>query len=271
MNFTAWQIDRLRRGLIAYRVARAANGRLRPWKVVLDDLVLSKETSLSYGKEGQPPSLREEALRRFAKGESVLPAATLDDLRRFLIEARTVKPEEFEVSTDDDAELLALRAFMANTTPEAKDRLRRFAARYAAATEPKNTLEWITLDLAPETSGDLVRVEERYRRLVPEEQIQGRGTRALMREAVRRGYGFLSTQLNLLHVFVRGASQRDRIHYVEIAGLSDFASPLLHRVGALAPGYVERPEGGAILKKHDLNVYAFNPESVAEAVKGELP
>ena len=67
MKFTAWQIDKLIRGLHGYRVIRSVNGRPPPWKSVLDHLLLSPETAHQYLEDGSEPEFKEEALRRFKR------------------------------------------------------------------------------------------------------------------------------------------------------------------------------------------------------------
>lgn len=109
MSYTDGQIDRLRLRLCAYRAQKGANGRMRPWKAVLDDILLSDVTEHHYPEDGEFPDFKEEALRRFAAGKSIPSQDKLEDIYAFLVDQNFLSNEELTSGVWDYAVALSLR------------------------------------------------------------------------------------------------------------------------------------------------------------------
>ena len=59
MTFTDWEVDAIRRGLNCYRIAKAREGRLLPWKAVINAVLLSEVTAHTYPIDGEEPEFNE--------------------------------------------------------------------------------------------------------------------------------------------------------------------------------------------------------------------
>ena len=94
MRYSDWQIDRIRSRLVAYRYKKGNNGRPRPWKGVLYDILLCPDTDHVFPEDGSHPEFKEEALRRFAAGTSILTPDKIHDLRVFLAKEHFLKAIE---------------------------------------------------------------------------------------------------------------------------------------------------------------------------------
>ena len=236
MKFTAWQIDKLIRGLHSYRVMKAVNGRLPPWKSVLDYLLLSPETSYQYPKDGSEPEFKEEALRRFAAGTSTLEAAKMADVASFLIAERVLTQGELSDEGGVMTEGLLLHAHLATKSPAGAERLSQLVASYRCSNTGTYETEHLELRFMAQPTENLVGVEEgvtvKAARGTPGKKD---GTKAA--GFARKGYGFTSSPHGTFHVFLRGGSPDDHVHYVSVTdprGPSALSSlPLLLRSGPL--------------------------------------
>lgn len=76
----------LRDGIARYRDHEGKNGRPLAWKIVIEEIVMCDNTAHGYGKDGQFPEFKEEALRRFAQNVSLLTEDKLADIEIFLKE-----------------------------------------------------------------------------------------------------------------------------------------------------------------------------------------
>jgi hypothetical protein len=216
MNFTPWQIDKLRRGLHAYRLVKAANGRLPSWRVVHRNLLLAEKTAHSF-PDGGDPHFKEEALRRFAVGESALQPDKLEDVWLFLIEKGVIGRDEIEAADGSGLVNDALRAhdLMASAASSAKERIARLEPVYAASrTDMYRKTEKVELRIVDRLSDTLISVEETTHVL-----DESRRNAAVAGTYVRRGYGFAMSEHPTLHVFLQGASPEDRPHYTEVTAL----------------------------------------------------
>lgn len=110
MAYTDGQIDRLRARLCAYRAQMGENGRMRPWKAVIDDILMSEATAHEYPANGALPEFKEEALRRFAAGTSVPSQDKLEDIHAFLVDERFLTDEALNEGVWDYAVALSLRS-----------------------------------------------------------------------------------------------------------------------------------------------------------------
>jgi hypothetical protein len=218
MKFTRWQIEKIRRSLNAYRVQKRVGRAPLSWRVVLDLILLAKSTKhvhSEYGHEEGP--FKQEALRRFANGLEVLQPDKLEDVRRFLLEEGMLRPGELE----DVGDLT----------------LSHLLTKYSAVNVGSFEEEHVELRFLPETTSNLVAVEEHVRLVQTHGDISGRD-RGRLGTTIRRGYAFTSSPSATLHVFVRGGDLDDHVHYVGVANpmgsREQFVLPLLLRSGPLS-------------------------------------
>ena len=224
MNFTPWQIDELARGLNTYRALKTVNGRSPPWKTVLDHLLLSPATSNGYLESGEPPTFKEEALRRFAEGGSTLQPDKLEDVRRFLVAQRLLREDEFTGEADDLRHILSASSFLAARSPASLKSLDLLNGPYIARLQDSQTARAITLRFSRAPADWFVRVTE-------ETAPPGNAARSA-KGSTRKGYGFVCTPLNLLHIFLIGSTADIEVTYIQLA--DDYRGPpklTLARVG----------------------------------------
>ncbi|MBL4836524.1 MAG: hypothetical protein JKY34_03015 [Kordiimonadaceae bacterium] len=129
MAYTEGQIDRIRSRLCAYRAQQGDGGRARPWKAVLNDILMSEETVHNYPEDGSNPEFKEEALRRFASGTSLPSQDKLEDIQTLLVEARFLSHEALTDGVWDYAIALSLRSLFGEAT-RGKDLLKAFSGDY---------------------------------------------------------------------------------------------------------------------------------------------
>lgn len=112
MAFSEDQIRHLRGRLNTYREREGRNGRARPWKSVLDDILMAEVTRHEYPEDGSLPEFREEALRRFAAGTSVLTEDKLEDIAAFLLDCGYLAAAELGEAEDDYPAAIALGSYL---------------------------------------------------------------------------------------------------------------------------------------------------------------
>lgn len=225
MKFTAWQIDKLVRGLHAYRVLKAANGRLLPWKAVHRDLLMAEKTAHSFPEDGGLPEFKEEALRRFAKGESTLQPDKLEDVWLFLIEAGVVGRNELEADAGVNEEALAVHAYLASTSKRGAERLARLVGGFRTLNAGTYETERVELSFIPQPTDNLVGVEERVRAESATPTRYERKDGGTTSASIRRGFAFTSSPEGTLHIFLRGGSRDDHVHYVSVPDPIGVTSP----------------------------------------------
>jgi len=223
MQFTHWHMDRLRRGLNNYRIEHARDGRLLPWKVVIDRLLMSAKTHHQYAEDGTEPGFKEESLRRFAVGKSVLMPDKLEDLRRFLIEKRLLGPTELEDGPTEMRSLLVLASHLANDGEPVRRELERIGSVHRSVRRVESVSMYIDLHKTLDENGPFLRVEEQLtveEAITPERRTHFAKDQVgsnINRKERRVGYGFLSTPANQFHVFLTGAAPDDRVTYLEMS------------------------------------------------------
>lgn len=231
MSFSAWQIDKLIRGLHAYRVMKAKDGRLAPWKLVHQDLLFSEKTATEFPKGGAPPSFKEEALRRFANGESTLQPDKLEDVWLFLIDKGVLGRNELEESGGEAllAEAGQVHARLAAQTDEAKEKLRLLAPRYRATRRMSDGTEEIALSFVSQPGGGMLAVTEQMSvaRADGRCSIHERKDGGLAGRYALKGYAFITPGFPTLQVFLRGPAKDDFIHYVRVGNQDAWQLPTL--------------------------------------------
>lgn len=263
MKFTAWQIDKLIRGLHAYRVMKAVNGRPPPWKSVLDQLLLSPETVNQYPKDGSEPEFKEEALRRLSVGKSIPDPVKLEDVRRFLVAERVLAAHELNEEAGFMTEGLVLHTQFASDKERSAQRFSELSTSYRATRSSEDRVEDFELRFLSQPVETLVHAEERLR-------VTASGRASTSYEGkdqniagviVRKGCALITSEYPTLHVFLRGGSQQDLVHYVRVGtdGMQQLDSLLLVRSGTPTPEVLGRVEGDDMLARY--NIVRFSPAS----------
>lgn len=263
MKFTAWQIDKLIRGLHSYRVMKAANGRLLPWKSVIDHLLMSPATVSSYPADGGDPDFKEEALRRFAAGSSTLEAAKMADVARFLIAEHVLTQDEMSENAGFMTEGLILHTHFAADPERAALRLSSLSTTYRATRNSEGRVEDFELQFAPQPVETFMHAEERLKVSASGStptRYEGKD-RNIAGVIVRKGCALVTSEYPTLHVFLRGGSQRDLIHYVRVGtdGMQKLDALLLVRSGTATPEVPGHAEGDDMLARY--NIVRFTPTS----------
>ncbi|MFZ6047404.1 hypothetical protein ACFW0H_14960 [Pseudomonas sp. CR3202] len=233
IEFSDWQIEKLRSALRRYRTISKHGGRLPSWRQVRDDIVFSDSNVEKYESDDAELVFKEEALRRF--GEAVndtMGIERLRDVARFLLDEELLSPESFQEERQDLAAFLAMHEYFANDYEVVPDLVSAFSGTFtyrvpSAPGAPANVT--IRLHLMPDASGKYVRVEEviqtdlvgeRARSQTPYTRRR-RKDNEFIRTTSRKGFGFPITRLNILHVFLDGATPGDRMTYIQAGELHD--------------------------------------------------
>lgn len=272
MKFTAWQIDKLMRGLHAYRVMKAVNGRLLPWKSVLDHLLLSPETAHQYPADGSEPEFKEEPLRRFAVGTSTLEAAKMADVASFLMAERVLTKGELSEDAGFMTEGLILHTHFAADPERAAQRFSSLSTTYRATRNGEGRVEDFELQFAPQPGETLVHAEERLRVTASGSKptaYEGKD-RNIAGVSVRKGYALVTSEYPTLHVFLRGGSQQDLIHYVRVGtdGMQKLDALLLVRSGTATPEVLGPAEGDDMLARY--NIVRFSPVTSRKVLASKI-
>lgn len=193
-----------------------------------------------------------ERLRRFTCNHNTSPD-TLDALRQFLTYEDHLL--EAELQDPEYGEMLAVHAYMASGSMEAQERFEVLAGlkgTFVARPQP-NSGERIELEFDCDPERMLIHVTEFYHWPAANDAggKQRKGSRQSVK-SVRMGYGFLGTGRNLLHIFVKGASAAERIHYLEVdAGGGPYDAPMLMRTGGTeAAAWQGSPQESALRTAH---------------------
>lgn len=219
MNFNNWQIDKLRRGLQSYRLLKGTNGKLVPWCDVVDAILFSDATRMQHPASGEQADmpLKEEALRRFANGQSTLEPGKLADVMRFLISVRVLTEEEMRDGGQLIADAVAVRTVLANTTPAGVRRLTLFAPHYRSRGTGRGAAhEEIELRVVDRADDGLIYVEEQ-RRHIPAGDRHLQPKDRVSASFVRKGFAIAMTERAALNIFLHGPTREDLVHYVEIS------------------------------------------------------
>lgn len=227
MVFSPRQIDVIRCSLSEYRLRLGATDKGLSWANIAKEM---EADHLEFGDlyKGQPPfDIKGEALRRFVAGGTLLSHRTAW-VADFLKRAEFLVDEQLDFDNRDQAERSAIVGFLAHTSPGAKRLLAGYVGTLYASCGRAPTCERIELRFELDQSELFLHAEERRSSSEFAEDLDKPDGAAI--ETSRFGYGFLSTPQNTLHVFVRGASVRDRVHYLRLVVRGDGA--VFARAGA---------------------------------------
>lgn len=231
MSFDPWQIDKIRARLMSYTEDKGRPPNLLPLATVRERMreCPAVDDSL-FDPEGNR-QFRYEALRRFYQGTEDPLDFKIEAVRDFLIFEGFLSKEELTDEGGDFGELLALHGYLANTTQRARLRTELLAdGRYIQASPVLSHDPHIELHVTRDMSRVMMRIEERV--LYPEPEREGHVfPEPKPSKTIRKGFGFFSTKNCLLHVFLRGRTGQDRIHYIEFIASYTQTDPYLIRVG----------------------------------------
>jgi hypothetical protein len=229
IEFSDWQIEKLRSALRRYRTISKHNGRMPSWRQVRDLLTSSISNQEKYDEDDSELAFKHETLRRFAgyskTRSKALGKERMQDVARFLFDENLLSPEVFQEERQDLAAFLAMHEYFANDYEGEPDLVSAFSGVFtyrAASVSGEKGDRTISLYLAPDASGKYVRVEE----IVEWVPIFERG-RALNRskanefikKTCRKGFGFPVTRLKILHIFLDGVTPGDRMTYTQAGEL----------------------------------------------------
>lgn len=230
-QFTEQQIEKIRAGIISFRLANLSSGdtslariayeieSLRPDNHA-DDVPDENE---SEGKKKKPFDakyvLKEERLRRFLAGHK-LGVDKLKVIKDFLIDEEILTEKDFQKGIGETQEFLKVHAYLANTNELAKNEIATLSTTLHANRHLQTIVEDIKLDIQIDQSGLFFRVQEYHSEDVAESYALGQPTaiekdNRNKKSYVRRGYGFTSTLDHLFHILLRGGDPEDRITYIE--------------------------------------------------------
>lgn len=235
-KLTQHQVDRLRVQLAQYREAFQVGNELRSIDAVLSDMRECPEVPESFFGDFEPGKWKplNNRLWRFVNRRGTPKMETLEALHRFLAYSAV----ELDGLPIEEDEVAAVHGFMANGSPEAR---RVFDAildgEYVARRYESDNSRFV-LTFTCDRKRMIVGVEEHFD--TPDIRLNSTGTTTQRGTgtAIRKGYGFLSTERFLLHIFLVGSHARDRVHYVEMGAFVSTGHPYLLRIG----GYTKEHE-----------------------------
>ncbi|WP_137137945.1 hypothetical protein [Pseudomonas asiatica] len=231
--FNDWQITKLRSALRRYRTLNKHGGRLPSWRQVRDDIANSDSNLEKYDADDAELAFKEEALRRFAENISnALGVERLRDVARFLLDEELLTFDALQEERQDLAAFLAMHEYFANDYEGVPDLVSAFSGTYTfkvpgAPGAPEDVT--INLHLMPDRSGRYVRVEEvvQTEKVAERDYAQRRYPHRRLSDGEfisttsRKGFGFPITRLNILHVFLDGATPGDRMTYIQAGELHE--------------------------------------------------
>lgn len=216
-NYTEWQIEKIRKGLFAYKLESIRDGG-PPTDLALATAVEASlpgegnaNKRVAEGKKDQYFKIKQEALRRFLAGRPTDPE-NLPILKNFVIEEGLIEKEEFD-EADDTREFLKVHGYIANKNKEIIEKFKWFKGCYEAKRDIGGIIERLTFRFILDPSGLYFRVLERYEDLT--EDFNSRGKRPSICE-FRRGYAFASTDSNTLHILLRNEDGNNRITLLQV-------------------------------------------------------
>jgi hypothetical protein len=216
--YTDGQVDRLRARLCAYRAQKGENGRMRPWKAVINDILMSEATQHEYPKDGELPEFKEEALRRFAAGTSVPSQDKLEDIYAFLVDKSFLFEEELTTGVWDYNVALSLRSLFGEAA-RGDDYSLNLAGAYRSEVEVEDNdfrgFARYDMNVAAVDGEAMLKLDQqcitrRYDQLPDEEFAKRYGDQG--RE--QRGFGFPTDSGELTLFFKDGLTGRTDIYLV---------------------------------------------------------
>ena len=250
MDFTESQIRKLRYKLNAYRAQKGRGGKVRPWKSVINDILMSEATAHCYPEDGSMPEFKEEALRRFSAGSSTPSLDKLEDIKAFLISARFLTEDELLSDSSWNHHFIHSFSQFLGTPTENLELIENLQGNYSAVV--KTTLgdqeleESIYLKVELWDDNFLKRVSPDFRK------IEG-------------GYGFLFNSGRLMFVFKDEYS--GKVSFLQICRLKTVESFIALKLDSNSLQFETMPE----LALNDLvKTYEFKVASSKRQHPGEM-
>ena len=166
-------------------------------------------------------------------------------MKAFLIHEKFLKEEEFGNESGILAEAKAMQSLLGSRTTNPQYCIAEMREIYKATRRIKQDLfEEIQLRILPQQNSDFFLVEETCsitRHPSPSESATENSENFSPHKETRRGFGFLFTGADLIHVALNGYRSNDRIHLVEFTPFGDRAYPdyFMLRLGAEHPPLAE--------------------------------
>ncbi|MFG0542152.1 hypothetical protein ACF8EA_18495 [Pseudomonas sp. YQ_5] len=206
IEFTEWQIEKIRVALNNYRIASARNGRLPSWTQVRNDIACSDINIDKYSEDDAELAFKPEALRRFAARITVLGLDRLKDLTRFLLHSKLIDIQHLDEDKSGLREMLAVHQYIATKDICAKEYIIYHAGVYEACFNPRpERQELFELKITLDKSKEFLRITETHKLVVgnpSEEDFHQRPEFYTRVKTIRNGYGVLATDEMRLHAFL---------------------------------------------------------------------
>lgn len=226
IEFSDWQIEKLRSALSRYRTISKHNGRMPSWCQVRDLITSSISNQEKYDEDDSELAFDDEALRRFGERKTKsMSKDRMKDIARFLFDENLLSPEVFQEERQDLAAFLAMHEYFANDYDGEPDLVSAFSGVFTYRTAGVSDAEGgktISLHLTPDASGKYVRVEEivEWVPLFERGRVKHRSkANEFIKKTCRKGFGFPVTRLNILHIFLDGVTPGDRMTYTQAGEL----------------------------------------------------
>lgn len=233
MVFLRKQIVTLRKRFDEYRDNRSRNP---PSALSLEAVLLLMRSCPTVNDSffaRRTSKVLNEHLRRFVNHHNTSDD-TLEAIKQFLTYEDHLL--DAELQDPEYGEMLAVQSYMASGSKEAQERfdaLSKLKGSYVARPQPQGE-QRIELEFEFDAKRMLIHVTEFYHWPAANDPDgkKKKGSRKSVK-SVRIGYGFLGTNRNLLHIFVKGGSATDRIHYLEVDVEGHYNAPMLMRTGGI--------------------------------------
>ena len=269
-KFSEWQSEIIRAGATSFLIANGS-----PTMLSMAHEIEEHRT----GKDADEKSdalyfLKQERLRRFIAGRK-LGNDKQSILKNFLIAEEMLTEADLQPETDDTKKFLKVFDFLARKNEDVKTQLKGIGKELLSSRLYPTVLEEVSLNIQLDPSGLFFRVFERFMSKIPDKTVYikniavGRD-KGVTKNSIRRGYGFVSTNHDLIHIFLRGSVLEEQITYVQ--------SPLFPDIGERKASFFMRygepqsedAHGETELDKfkRQINIYKFIPPD-PKPVKGK--
>lgn len=270
-KFSEWQVERIRTGALSFLIANTSGGKIPS----LISMALEIE-EFRTGEDADEKSddlyfLKQERLRRFLAGK-ILSNDKLSVLKNFLLDEGLITKDDLKQELDNTRDFLKVYEFLALKLESVKSHLKTLGKELLSSRLYPTVSEEVSFTIQPDPSGLFVRIVERFVSKVPEKTVYVKNIaigrdKGVTKNSIRRGYGFISTHNNLLHIYLRGSVHEDQITYVQ--------SPLFPDIGERNANFFirygehlsEDVYGETELDKfkRQINIYTFNPPKTKSA------
>lgn len=264
-KFSEWQSEIIRAGAISFLTANASGGNLPSLMSMAQEIEELRTGEDADEKNDALYLLKQERLRRFLAGHS-LGNDKQAVLKDFLIAEEILTEDDLQPDLDDTRDFLKAHNFLARKHEAVKIQLKALGKELLSSRIYPTVSEEVSFNIQLDPSEMFVRILERFISKVPDKTVYiksiavGRD-KGVTKKSIRRGYGFVSTNHDLIHIFLRGSFLEDQITYMQ--------SPLFPDIGERKANFFIRygeplsddAHGETELDefKRQINIYKFNP------------